>query len=218
MKSLHTVAMRPWLRGALGGLLLALLAACSSPPPKPPPPPPVPSVKVVLLPQADGSASGVVVQAGQATQTLTEPYQRASALANRAPVVDQVDPAQVRQTYDALFRIAPPQPVRYVLYFQPGTTRLSGESQAELPRIQQDMARYPGVEVLVVGHTDTKGNSEGNDALSLRRAQQVRDLLVQQGLSPRQVEAIGRGEREPAIATADEVDEPRNRRVEIQLR
>lgn len=215
MKPLSTVAPMRWLRGALGGLLLTLLAACSSPPPKPPP---VPSVKVVLLPQADGSVSGVVVQAGQATQTLTEPYQRASALANRAPVVDQLDPAQVRQTYDALFRIAPPQPVRYVLYFQPGTTRLSGESQAELPRIQQDMTRYPGVEVLVVGHTDTKGNSEGNDTLSLRRAQQVRDLLVQQGLSARQVEAIGRGEREPAIATADEVDEPRNRRVEVTLR
>lgn len=203
------------LRTLASACLLAALAACSSPPPKPPP---VPVVKVVLLPQADGSASGVVVQAGKATQTLTQPYQRASAIADRPPVVDQADPAQVRQAYDALFRIAPPRPVRFVLYFQPGTTRLSGESQAQLPLIQEDMARYPGAEVLVVGHTDTKGSGDSNDALSLRRAQQVRDLLVQQGLNAKQVEASGRGEREPAVATANEVDEPRNRRVEVTLR
>lgn len=196
-------------------LALTALAGCSTPPP---PKPPVPRVQVVLLPQEDGRPTGVVVQSGNASQTLVEPFQRASSRANQAPVVDQANPEQVRQAYDPLFKIAPPKPVRYVLFFQPGGTRLTGESQAELPRIQAEAARYPGVEILVVGHTDTKGSGDGNDALSLRRAQQVRDLLVQQGLPANHIEAVGRGERELAVATGDEVDEPRNRRVEIQLR
>ena len=196
-------------------LALTALAGCSTPPP---PKPPVPRVQVVLLPQEDGRPTGVVVQSGNASQTLVEPFQRASSRANQAPVVDQADPEQVRQAYAPLFKIAPPKPVRYVLFFQPGGTRLTGESQAELPRIQAEAARYPGVEILVVGHTDTKGSGDGNDALSLRRAQQVRDLLVQQGLPANHIEAVGRGERELAVATGDEVDEPRNRRVEIQLR
>ncbi|WP_027478837.1 OmpA family protein [Curvibacter gracilis] len=196
-------------------LALTALAGCSTPPP---PKPPVPRMQVVLLPQEDGRPTGVVVQSGNASQTLVEPFQRASSRANQAPVVDQADPEQVRQAYDPLFKIAPPKPVRYVLFFQPGGTRLTGESQAELPRIQAEAARYPGVEILVVGHTDTKGSGDGNDALSLRRAQQVRDLLVQQGLPANHIEAVGRGERELAVATGDEVDEPRNRRVEIQLR
>lgn len=94
-------------RLALWSLLaLTALAGCSTPPP---PKPPVPRVQVVLLPQEDGRPTGVVVQSGNASQTLVEPFQRASSLANQAPVVDQADPEQVRQTYDPLFKIAPPR-------------------------------------------------------------------------------------------------------------
>lgn len=180
--------------------------------------PPEPVARVLLLPQEDGRPSGVIVQSGNASQTLTQPFQRATSRGQRAPVVDEANPDQVRQAYEPLFLMAPPKPVRYVLYFQPGGTRLTGESQAELPRIQQNMANFPGVEVLVVGHTDTRGNGEGNDALSLRRAREVRELLLQQGVPAARIAAIGRGERELAVPTGDEVDEPLNRRVEIQLR
>jgi outer membrane protein OmpA-like peptidoglycan-associated protein len=204
------------LLSLLGLVTLVALSACSTPPP--PPPPPVPTVKVVLLPQPDGGSTGVVVQSGGATQTLTQPYQRARSQSEQAPTVDVTTPEQVDQNYNVLFKVAPAAAVKYVLYFQTGGTLLTAESQAELPRIQAEANRHPGVEVLVVGHTDTKGRLEANDALSLRRAQQVRELLIKSGLPAQNVEASGRGERENAIPTADEVDEPRNRRVEILVR
>lgn len=212
--STRTTPRRPLLALLMLGALSTALPGCSLWRTKPP----EPRAQVLLLPQEDGRPSGVIVQSGNTSQTLTEPFQRATSRGSQAPVVDRADAEQVRQAYEPLFRIAPPKPVRYVLYFQPGGTRLTGESEAELPRIQQDTARYPGIEILVVGHTDTRGNGEGNDALSLRRAQQVRELLVQQGLPAKRIEAIGRGERELAVTTGDEVDEPRNRRVEIELR
>jgi outer membrane protein OmpA-like peptidoglycan-associated protein len=57
-----------------------------------------------------------------------------------------------------------------------------------------------------------------NDALSMRRAQGISQLLVGRGFPADHIEAMGRGEREPAVPTADEVDEPRNRRVVIVVR
>ena len=70
----------------------------------------------------------------------------------------------------------------------------------------------------MVGHTDRQGTVEANDALSLRRAQAIADLLVAQGFAPELISARGRGEREPLVPTADEVVEPRNRRAEVIVR
>ena len=53
--------------------------------------------------------------------------------------------------------------------------------------------------------------------LSLRRARKIRDDMVKLGV-PAQIQVAGRGEREPLVATEDEVAEPRNRRVEISVR
>jgi outer membrane protein OmpA-like peptidoglycan-associated protein len=70
----------------------------------------------------------------------------------------------------------------------------------------------------VTGHTDRVGTVESNDALSLRRARLIRDRLLSVGVAAERVEAVGRGEREPLVPTADEVPEPKNRRVEIRVR
>jgi outer membrane protein OmpA-like peptidoglycan-associated protein len=72
--------------------------------------------------------------------------------------------------------------------------------------------------VVVIGHTDRVGNTQYNDRLSLQRAERVRDELVRLGLAARRIRITGRGEREPLVATDDEIPEPRNRRVEINVR
>jgi outer membrane protein OmpA-like peptidoglycan-associated protein len=58
----------------------------------------------------------------------------------------------------------------------------------------------------------------GNDVLSLRRAQKIREDLVKLGVPAEQIQVAGRGEREPLVAIEDEVAEPRKRRVEISVR
>ena len=70
----------------------------------------------------------------------------------------------------------------------------------------------------IIGHTDRVGSVESNDTLSLQRAQAVRQLVIDRGFDPNRVEAVGRGEREPVVQTADEVEEPKNRRAEIVVR
>jgi outer membrane protein OmpA-like peptidoglycan-associated protein len=72
--------------------------------------------------------------------------------------------------------------------------------------------------VVVIGHTDRVGNDQYNDRLSLQRAERVRGELVRLGIPESRIRTAGRGEREPLVATDDEVPEPRNRRVEINVR
>jgi outer membrane protein OmpA-like peptidoglycan-associated protein len=68
----------------------------------------------------------------------------------------------------------------------------------------------------IEGHTDTTGSAEYNMLLSERRAQAVRDYLVQRfGISRTRLETIGLGQTRLAVPTGDNVDEPRNRRVHI---
>jgi len=57
-----------------------------------------------------------------------------------------------------------------------------------------------------------------NDRLSLARAGRMRDMLIERGVPAERIQARGRGERELLVPTEDQVREPRNRRVEINVR
>ena len=67
----------------------------------------------------------------------------------------------------------------------------------------------------VTGHADRAGSDDYNSALSLRRSNAVRDALIARGVGEAQVSVAGRGEADPAVPTADGVQEQANRRVQI---
>lgn len=190
-------------------LVALLLAACSSP-----------GTRVVLLPQADGTPSAVVVRAKDGEEVLSKPYQRATAAvgASGAPVVDQADAAKVQAENKPLFDMRPPLPQRYTVFFEVGTTTLTAASQQIMSEALAAALARSGGDIVVTGHTDTKGAGEQNDQLSRRRAQEVVQLFVERQFPANRIEAVGRGERDLAVPTADEVDEPRNRRVTIEVR
>ena len=73
------------------------------------------------------------------------------------------------------------------------------------------------VDFTITGHADRAGPEDFNLQLSLRRANAVRDALIARGVKSTGISVAGRGEAEPAVATADGVREPANRRVEIIL-
>jgi OOP family OmpA-OmpF porin len=190
-------------------LTALLLAACSTP-----------GTRVVLLPQADGKPSAVVVRAKDGEEILSQPYQRATAAvgAKGAPVVDKADEAKVQAENKPLFDMRPPPPQRYTVYFELGGTVLTPASLQIMTEAMAAALARSGGDIVVTGHTDTKGAGDQNDQLSRRRAQEVVQLFVERKFPANRIEAVGRGERDLAVPTADEVDEPRNRRVTIEVR
>lgn len=162
----------------------------------------------------------MVVRANGGEEVLGKPYQRATASRSGtgAPVVDQADPARIEAENRSLFELMPPPPQRYTLHFSAGETALTPESQVTMSEALAAAAARNGGEIVVTGHTDTVGTQERNDDLSRRRAQEVRQMFADRGFPASRIQAIGRGERNLLVPTPDEVEEPRNRRVTIEVR
>jgi outer membrane protein OmpA-like peptidoglycan-associated protein len=172
----------------------------------------------VLLPGKDGKTGALVVDSDGKQQTLNTPY--AAARVKNVGSVDGVtsSEAAVKQDFGPALEAQPKRPVSFYLYFLRDTDEFAPESKALVNQIFAEIARRPAPEIVIIGHTDRVGNTQYNDALSLRRAERCRDELLKLGIPKVRITVAGRGFREPEVPTADQVPEPRNRRVEISVR
>ena len=186
--------------------LLMLLASCSSR-----------QSLFVVLPNPDGSSGAVTIEDAQKSVVLDQPY-AAGEVRNGIAAPVKVDQAQVQQIFGNALAAQPVLPSHFVLYFEKDSNTLTPESQRQYQAVFADIKRRPVYEVEVIGHTDTLGNPPHNQQLSMSRAEMVRDRLVHDGLNPKSISVAGRGQLDLAIPTADQVAEPRNRRVEITVR
>jgi OmpA-OmpF porin, OOP family len=83
-----------------------------------------------------------------------------------------------------------------------------------------DKIKAQGMQVIdinVVGHTDSIGTEEYNQALSLRRATSVKDYMVSEGVDPGIIDVSGKGESDPVASNDTKEGRAQNRRVEISV-
>lgn len=200
------------LRDAAACLLVLALCACAQQPTAPS------ADRVVLLPGSDGTTGVVLVEQGGQQATLDTGYASARASASGALELARVDPAAIRAEFRAALDALPPAPLSFIVYFVFGQDELTDESRKDLVPILQDVTRRPAPEVTVIGHADQAGPEHVNDTLALRRAERVKDLLVQRGVRSDRINVVGRGSREPAVRAPEGVAEARNRRVEVSVR
>lgn len=92
------------------------------------------------------------------------------------------------------------------------------ESYGDIKNLADFMNQYPQTTTVVEGHTDSKGSDAYNQTLSERRANAVRDVLVNQyGVPAERVNAAGYGESQPVADNATEAGRAVNRRVEAEV-
>jgi outer membrane protein OmpA-like peptidoglycan-associated protein len=176
---------------------------------------------VVLMAEPDGSVGRAVVSSGTGAGTVELSGDRAgtTVAGGRPPAPPaQLDAAQIEQEYGTTLAALPMAPEAFTLYFRLESDELTDESRALLPGVLKAVAGRPAPEVGVVGHTDTAGESKLNYALGLERANRVRTLLIGAGVTESLIDVSSLGESDLRVATADNVFEPRNRRVEISVR
>jgi OOP family OmpA-OmpF porin len=106
----------------------------------------------------------------------------------------------------------------FQVFFDFDSADVNAAGQAELDLALRETAKIwdvRGIHWSVTGHADRAGSENYNMALSLRRANAVRQALIARGVSPDSITVAGRGESEPTVPTADSVKEQANRRVMI---
>src|SRR5918996_2906504 len=115
-------------------------------------------------------------------------------------------------------QIAPPQVEgggRYLVTFGLDQTTLTAQDREVIRQAAEDYRQSRSPRITVTGYTDTSGSADYNLQLSQHRAQTVADELEREGVPATDIVAVGRGEENLLVPTADGVVEPRNRRVEI---
>src|SRR5271169_2843552 len=109
----------------------------------------------------------------------------------------------------------PPPPPVYLVFFDWNSAVVS-PSGGEVIKLAADAFRAGApVTVQVTGFTDTSGSADYNQRLSVRRANAVAAVLVQDGVPQNALVVTGRGQNDLRVPTPDGVREPQNRRVEI---
>ncbi|MDD2337980.1 MAG: OmpA family protein [Geobacteraceae bacterium] len=193
----------------LGLATLLCLAACSRD-----------RCVVVLLPKPDGTAGSLIVSNREGSQLLQKPNLatgiQSSESAPKAP--EYMDTQKIQKLFGEALKGLPPPPIHFILYFKTDTTELTDESRKILTGILPAIADHESTDVSVIGHTDRVGTRDYNFHLALDRALLVQKILLALGINPKFIEVTSHGEDNPLIPTADEVPEPRNRRVEVVVR
>ena len=122
----------------------------------------------------------------------------------------------------AMAELAPvmdaPVPGEYIVYFDFDRSNINDAGQTVInDALAEVAARGGSVAISAIGHADRSGNEDYNLGLSLRRADSVREALIEGGVTADAITVGGRGESEPAVPTDDGVREQANRRVVIVL-
>lgn len=125
----------------------------------------------------------------------------------------KVDAAAMAKGLDADGHIA-----LYEIYFATDSAELKAQSDGALQEIVQLLTANPGLNILVVGHTDNQGQLEYNRQLSERRAQAVVKALAGRGIATARLTPLGVGMAAPVASNDSDAGRAKNRRVELVKR
>jgi outer membrane protein OmpA-like peptidoglycan-associated protein len=99
--------------------------------------------------------------------------------------------------------------------FDTAQATLKPGADLKLDRLAQFMKQHLHTKIIIEGFTDSRGSDEFNDALSQQRADAVAHALVERGVDPDDIRAIGRGKSYPVATNDTPAGRQQNRRVEI---
>ncbi len=105
----------------------------------------------------------------------------------------------------------------YLVFFNWDKSNLGSGALNVLDAVADEVSKNPPETVNIVGHTDTSGSQTYNQRLAFKRANNVKDALIQRGVDPSLIMVDARGENELLVETPDNIREPANRRVNISF-
>jgi outer membrane protein OmpA-like peptidoglycan-associated protein len=103
------------------------------------------------------------------------------------------------------------------LLFDYDSDVLRANAQQNLATLASSLDKYPGTDVVIVGHTDSRGSDSYNMTLSERRAAAASSYLASRGVTRTRLRSVGRGKTEPVASNDTDTGRQQNRRVEVAI-
>ena len=107
------------------------------------------------------------------------------------------------------------QLMRTYVTFTKNSNNVDAEFIPNIESIAQALLDNPESMVVVMGHTDSSGDESFNQKLSMKRAEQVKKLLVNMGVDFHRIATIGYGSSRPLTSNGISRNEANNRRVNM---
>ena len=176
--------------------------------------------------QADDKRVAAEAEAKQASQKADEAQQRADAAEKEAKRIRQEREDELNRLQEALQKIAETRRTAMGLVmnldsnsiqFEFNKAVLQSMNRELLSRIAGILLTSKGYSITVHGHTDDVGSDAYNQELSERRAQAVRDYLVDAGIGAAIISTKGYGKSKPLVAAKTPQARAKNRRVEVEI-
>lgn len=103
------------------------------------------------------------------------------------------------------------------LLFDVDSDRIRPQAETQLTEVGQILSKYKEDRIRIEGFTDSTGEHGYNQQLSERRAEAVRQVLLDQGVKDEQILLRGNGELKPIASNTSEKGRQKNRRVELYI-
>lgn len=111
-----------------------------------------------------------------------------------------------------------PEDAMYLVFFDFDSHRVGTGGKQVLDAVSDEISGSGLNAVTISGHTDRAGSKAYNEKLAMKRANSVRQGLIDRNVDPRLIRVESRGENNLLVDTRDGVREPANRRVEVTFR
>jgi len=110
-----------------------------------------------------------------------------------------------------------PEKITLLIKFENNSAEIVPESYHIMQKYADFLIKYTSYSANIVGYTDSKGSSKYNQNLSEKRANRIKEMLIQKGVDRSKVSATGKGEANPIADNTTAEGRAKNRRIEAEL-
>jgi outer membrane protein OmpA-like peptidoglycan-associated protein len=175
---------------------------------------------VVLVPDSNGKVGHVSVTTDGGGAELNKSGESTTASkVEKAPQTPKpLNNKEIQDMFAVALANEPAPPERYHILFLFDSAELLPHSKRTVQDVYQAIQSRQSCDLSVIGHTDLAGTDEYNQNLSKQRAKAVFQKLNAMGVAKECMDLRYYGERDPIVSTPNGVAEPRNRRVDVEIR
>lgn len=175
----------------------------------------VSAVEAVAMPSSEAAASEPVAPPPPTDEAPSQAFRADAPPPATVAIVAAAQPVSPPEAIDPCPMRAASIARSTVIQFGYASASLTPPGAAALDPLATTLEQCPAVRVIIEGHTDSDGDYYRNQSLSVRRAEAVRQHLVNAGAMAGQLSVIGYGQLRPLMPNDTTTNKSRNRRIEL---